>query len=123
MPITDPIVITSSHLRWPIPIAGQTYYWIETAGGDFVSRRRPDIYDASGAPTNLSSELAAGSVVRVEADDRRLMSAVQLIAPVYDSPFARLIAHLGGRCRALGVSVAALQSALSPQCTDYRAPD
>jgi hypothetical protein len=93
MPITPPTRVIASHLR-PLRLYRDTVYQLVTSDGDFVSRRQPDIYDRGGTPTTLNSKLTAGSIVRIEADERRLMTAVQLFTPLYDNPFARLIGVL-----------------------------
>lgn len=94
MPITLPTKVIACHLRWPLKHHRQTVYQLVTDAGDFVAANPPIVYDKAGAPTTLTADLSPGSIVRFEADERRLMTAVQLINPIFDNPFARLIGVL-----------------------------
>ena len=92
MPITPPTRVIANHLRWPLRLYCDTVYQLVTEAGDFVAANPPIV--KAGAPTTLTADLSPGSIVRFEADERRLMTAVQLINPIFDNPFARLIGVL-----------------------------
>lgn len=90
VPVTEPTKVVAANLRHPIRVSNLVHYYsLITDGGEFSAGTPPDLYDRHGAPTALSSELAAGSLVRVSVSDDGVMVAVQLIEPIYDDPFAR----------------------------------
>ena len=92
MPTSSPVRVVACHIRSPLRVYGRVVYRLLTAdGGDFVSANPPEFFNATGQPVVLTAELATGSVVRVEHDGRGAMAAVQLIAPLYQNPFARLM--------------------------------
>lgn len=88
MPVTPPIEVIACHIRWPIKVFGRVIYRLLTHSGDFASANPPIIFDKTGQPVSLDSELAPGSVVRVQHDGRGVMLAVQLIETQFDNPFA-----------------------------------
>ena len=90
MPVTPPTRVIASHLRWPLRHYRLMIYQLVTEAGDFATRKPPLIFDRAGQPTTLTSDLAPGSIVRVEHDGRALRS-VQLLTPLYQNPFGLLL--------------------------------
>jgi hypothetical protein len=89
VPTTSPVTVADSHLRWPIRLFGRAIFRLITAsGGDYVSTQQPDFFDATGQPVALTAELMPGSVIRIEHDDHGALKSIQLLAPVYQNPFA-----------------------------------
>lgn len=89
MPITAPTKVVSCHVCWPSRYREYVVYRLITETGDYVAAKPPLIYDPTGQPAALNSELAVGSIVRVEHSDRGVLRAVQLLQPVYQNPSAR----------------------------------